>query len=98
MTVRSASSESEQRFWATHVLGELLSEASTAVLPRLDDDVMVRRVARRAAIDLVAAGAPGEPLEMSLANLIASDDEPVHDDVARSKRSGRFAQRRCSPR
>jgi hypothetical protein len=80
MTVRGASSEPEQRFWATHVLGELLfPEASTAVLPRLfDDDVMVRRVARRSALELVNAGPPGEPLKHSLANMIASDDEPVH--------------------
>jgi hypothetical protein len=80
VTVRSASSEPEQRFWATHVLGELLfPEASTAVLPRLfDDDVMVRRVARRAAVDLVSAGAPGEPLKTSLAHMIESADEPVH--------------------
>ncbi len=80
MTVRGASSEPEQRFWATHVLGELLfPEASTAVLPRLfDDDVMVRRVARRAAIELVNAGAPGEPLKQSLTNMIGSADEPIH--------------------
>ncbi|MFO0616451.1 MAG: hypothetical protein U0414_27915 [Polyangiaceae bacterium] len=83
MTVKSASPEVEHRFWATHVLGELLfPESSSAVLPRLfDDDVMVRRVARRAAVDLVAAGAAGEPLKRSLANMVTNTDEPVHRRV-----------------
>ncbi len=83
MTVRSTSPDVEQRFWATHVLGELsYPEASPAVLPRLfDDDVMVRRVARRAATSLVGAGAPGEPLRTSLENMIKSQDEPVHRRV-----------------
>jgi hypothetical protein len=68
MTVRSSSSDTEHRFWATHVLGELMfAEASNAILPRLfDDDLSVRKVARRAAQALAAAGAPGEPLKHSL--------------------------------
>jgi hypothetical protein len=80
MTVRSASPDVEQRFWATHVLGELLfAESSNAVLPRLfDDDVSVRRVARRAAQVLVSAGAPGEPIKTSLENTLQSQDEPMH--------------------
>lgn len=80
MTVRSASPEVEQRFWATHVLGELLfPESSNAVLPRLfDDDVSVRRVARRAAQALVSAGAPGEPIKRSLENTLKNVDEPMH--------------------
>jgi len=77
MTVRSAMPDVDQRFWATHVLGELLfPEASNAVLPRLfDEDVGVRRVARRAAQALVTAGAPGEPLRASLAHTIRSAEE-----------------------
>lgn len=79
MTVRSASTDVEQRFWSTHVLGELLlPEASNAILPRLfDDDVSVRRVARRAAQALAAAGAPGEPLKHSLAHTMHNADEPM---------------------
>lgn len=77
MTVRSAMPDVDQRFWATHVLGELLfPEASNAVLPRLfDEDVGVRRVARRAAQALVTAGSPGEPLRASLAHTIRSAEE-----------------------
>ncbi len=80
MTVRSASPDVEQRFWATHVLGELLfAESSNAVLPRLfDDDVSVRRVARRAAQALVSAGAPGEPIKTSLEHTLKNQDEPMH--------------------
>lgn len=83
MTVRSTSPDVEQRFWATHVLGDLIyPEAAPAVLPRLfDDDVMVRRVARRAATALVNAGAAGEPLKRSLENMIKSQDEPIHRRV-----------------
>jgi hypothetical protein len=78
MTVRSASADVEQRFWATHVLGELLfPEASNAVLPRLfDDDVSVRRVARRSAQSLVSGGA-GDPLKTSLEHTMKSGDEPM---------------------
>lgn len=80
MTVRSASPDVEQRFWATHVLGELLfPESSNAVLPRLfDDDVSVRRVARRAAQALVSAGQPGEPIKRSMENTLQTQDEPMH--------------------
>jgi hypothetical protein len=80
VTVRSASSDLEQRFWATHILGELLyPEASSAILPRLfDDDVAVRRVARRTAQALVAAGAPGEPLTQSLDHTMRNAEEPMH--------------------
>lgn len=79
MTVKSSSADVEQRFWATHVLGELLlPEASNAILPRLfDDDVSVRRVARRAAQTLAAAGAPGEPLKHSLGHTMRSAEEPM---------------------
>ncbi|NUP08684.1 MAG: hypothetical protein HOW73_21760 [Polyangiaceae bacterium] len=79
MTVRSTSPDVEQRFWATHVLGELLlPEASNAILPRLfDEDVSVRRVARRAAQALATAGAPGEPLKHSLAHTMRNAEEPT---------------------
>ena len=79
MTVKSASADVEQRFWATHVLGELLlPEASNAILPRLfDEDVSVRRVARRAAQTLAAAGAPGEPLKHSLGHTMRSSEEAM---------------------
>lgn len=77
MTVRSSAPDVEQRFWATHALGELLfPEASSAILPRLfDDDVSVRRVARRAAQALVNAGAPGEPLLSSLDHTMRNTEE-----------------------
>ncbi len=79
MTVKSTSQDVEQRFWATHVLGELLlPEASNAILPRLfDDEVSVRRVARRAAQALATAGAPGEPLKHSLDHTMRNQDEPI---------------------
>ncbi len=79
MTVRSAAPDVEQRFWATHVLGELLfPEASNAILPRLfDDDLSVRRVARRAAQALSLAGAAGEPLRQSLDHTMLSLEEPM---------------------
>jgi hypothetical protein len=80
VTVRSASPDLEQRFWATHILGELLyPEASSAVLPRLfDDDVAVRRVARRAAQALVSAGPAGEPLSHALDDTMRNPEEPMH--------------------
>ncbi|MBL8743751.1 MAG: hypothetical protein JNK04_21730, partial [Myxococcales bacterium] len=83
MTVRSSSADVEHRFWATHVLGELLyPEASNAILPRLfDDDLSVRKVARRAAQALAAAGAPGEPLKHSLDHTMRSAEEPMQRRV-----------------
>ncbi len=83
MTVRSSSSDTEHRFWATHVLGELMfAEASNAILPRLfDDDLSVRKVARRAAQALAAAGAPGEPLKHSLDHTMRSAEEPMQRRV-----------------
>ena len=99
MTVRSTAADMEQRFWATHVLGELLfPEASPAVLPRLfDDDVMVRRVARRAAAALVHAGAAGEPLRVSLDNMIVSRDEPVHRRVLAIEATGEIRAAQMLP-
>ena len=79
MTVRSASSDSDQRFWATHALGELrYQESASALIARLfDDDVSVRRVARRSAAALVAAGEPGDPLVRFLDDMSRNPDEPV---------------------
>ena len=63
MTVRSSSPDPEIRFWATHVLGELrYPEAANALVPRLfDDEIAVRRIARRSAGALVHGDAPGQP-------------------------------------
>lgn len=79
MTVKSASSDPDQRFWATHTLGELrYQESASALIARLfDDDVSVRRVARRSAAALVAAGEPGDPLVRFLDDMSRNPDEPV---------------------
>lgn len=99
MTVRSTHPDVEQRFWATHVLGELCyAEAATAIQPRLfDDDVTVRRVARRAAMVLVQAGAPGEPLRKSLEDMIRSDDEPKHRKILALETIGDVRERALVP-
>jgi hypothetical protein len=83
VSVRLSSPDPEIRFWATHVLGELhYAEAGSALLPRLfDDDAHVRRVARRSAAALVAAGAAGEPLLKGLADLTSNREEPITNRV-----------------
>lgn len=75
---RVSALDPEIRFWATHVLGELrYPEAATVLVPRLfDDDAAVRRVARRSATALVAAGAPGEPILLGLDNITRNADHP----------------------
>jgi len=75
---RASSLDPEIRFWATHVLGELrYPEAATVLVPRLfDDDAAVRRIARRSATALVAAGAPGEPILLGLDNITRNADHP----------------------
>lgn len=74
VTTRASSADVEQRFWATHLLAELpFVEAATAVVPRLfDDDLSVRRIARRSATRLVAIGLPDDPITASL-------DDIAHD-------------------
>jgi hypothetical protein len=83
VTVRSASPDPEIRFWATHVLGELrYVEAANALVPRLfDDDVSVRRIARRSAAQLVLGGASGQPLLKGLDDLTRNLDEPIERRV-----------------
>lgn len=83
ISVRLSSPDPEIRFWATHVLGELrYAEAGSALLPRLfDDDPHVRRVARRSAAALVAAGAAGEPLLKGLTDLTRNREEPITNRV-----------------
>ena len=78
ISVRASSLDAEVRFWATHVLGELrYPEAATVLVPRLfDDDAGVRRIARRSATALVAAGAPGEPILLGLDNITRNADHP----------------------
>ncbi len=75
---RVSALDPEIRFWATHVLGELrYPEAATVLVPRLfDDDAAVRRIARRSATALVAAGAPGEPILLGLDNITRNADHP----------------------
>lgn len=80
VTVRSANqADVEDRFWATHVLGELrFTEAANAVLPRLfDDDVSVRRVARRSASALVNAGTAGQPIVLALDHMTRDEAESL---------------------
>ena len=78
ISVRASALDPEVRFWATHVLGELrYPEAATVLVPRLfDDDAGVRRIARRSATALVAAGAPGEPILLGLDNITRNADHP----------------------
>ncbi|MEJ7733642.1 MAG: hypothetical protein WKG00_31160 [Polyangiaceae bacterium] len=79
VTMRSSGADSDQRFWATHALGELrYTEAANAVLPRLfDDEPSVRRVARRSAASLVSAGEPGQPILRGLEHIAGNGDEAV---------------------
>jgi hypothetical protein len=79
VTMRSSGTDSDQRFWATHALGELrYTEAANAVLPRLfDDEPSVRRVARRSAAALVSAGEPGQPILRGLEHIAGNGDEAV---------------------
>lgn len=83
VTVKSSSTDADDRFWATHLLGEMRApEAATALIPRLfDDDPSVRRIARRSAAALVHAGDPGVPLMMTLDHLVRSSDEPIERRV-----------------
>jgi hypothetical protein len=83
ITARSTSPDVEVRFWATHVLGELsYSEAATALLPRLfDDDVDVRRIARRSATALAAEGPAGAPIIQGLSHMTRNIDEPTRRRV-----------------
>jgi hypothetical protein len=78
ISVRASAIDPEIRFWATHVLGELrYPEAATVLVPRLfDDDAGVRRIARRSATALVAAGAAGEPILLGLDNITRNADHP----------------------
>ena len=57
LVVHASAPDAEVRFWAAHALGELpFAAAAGAWLQRLfDEDVSVRRVARRAATALLAA-------------------------------------------
>ncbi len=78
VSVRASATDPEIRFWATHVLGELrYPEAATVLIPRLfDEDSGVRRIARRSATSLVAAGAAGEPILLGLDNITRNADHP----------------------
>jgi hypothetical protein len=79
LTMRSSGADANQRFWATHALGELrYTEAANAVLPRLfDDEPSVRRVARRSAAALVSAGEPGQPILRGLEHIAGNAEEAV---------------------
>lgn len=79
VTAKIASPDLDVRFWATHVLGELrYPEAANVLIPRLfDDDVSIRRVARRSAAALVGAGSAGTPLLQGLDHLTRNPDQPI---------------------
>jgi hypothetical protein len=78
LSVRSTAGDPDVRFWATHLLGELgFPEAAQAVAARLfDDDLAVRRIARRSAAALLATGPAAEaPLLPMLERLARSGGE-----------------------
>ncbi|MDI1483258.1 hypothetical protein [Polyangium sp. y55x31] len=80
LAVRSTAGDPDVRFWATHLLGELMyPESAEAISKRLFDDAApVRRVARRAAASLVAAGPTTEaPILPSLERLARTTTERV---------------------
>lgn len=65
---RCDDSDPELRFWAAHALAELpLAAAAVALFPRLfDEDVSVRRIARRSAGALLRESDSGPPLVAAL--------------------------------
>lgn len=79
ITLRLSSVDVDVRFWATHVLGELcFPEAASALVPRLfDEDMAVRRIARRSACALVEAGDAGAPIIQGLSHTTRNIDEPT---------------------
>ncbi|MRG91597.1 HEAT repeat domain-containing protein [Polyangium spumosum] len=80
LAVRSTAGDPDVRFWATHLLGELVyPESAQAVFTRIFDDAApVRRVARRAAAALVAAGPATEaPILPTLERLARNAGERV---------------------
>lgn len=79
VTTRASSADVEQRFWATHLLAELpFIEAASAVVPRLfDEDLSVRRVARRSAARLLEHQLPDEPIAQALEDTARDEDEPT---------------------
>lgn len=84
ITARSGSIDVETRFWATHLLGELwYTESAAALLPRLfDEDLPVRRVARRSAAALATeGGAAGAPMLQGLSHMARNIDEPTRRRV-----------------
>jgi hypothetical protein len=76
---RCTDPDPEKRFWAAHALGELtVPGAASALLQRLfDEDVSVRRVARRAATLLLQARGAGSPLAEGLDRLGRDGAEPT---------------------
>ncbi|UQA55131.1 hypothetical protein [Polyangium aurulentum] len=78
LSVRSTAGDPDVRFWATHLLGELgFPEAAQAVAVRLfDEDLAVRRIARRSAAALLATGPAAEaPILPMLERLARSGNE-----------------------
>jgi len=84
LAVRSGDAEVEVRFWATYLLGELnYADAGQALFPRLfDESTAVRKIAVRAARNLLGAGDGGAPLRKSLERLVIYSDEPEPRRVA----------------
>ncbi|MDC3958662.1 hypothetical protein [Polyangium jinanense] len=78
LAVRSTAGDPDVRFWATHLLGELMyPESAHAIFVRLFDDAApVRRVARRAAAMLIAASPVTEaPILPTLERLARTSTE-----------------------
>jgi len=77
VTTRASSHDVDQRFWATHLLAELpFAEAASSIVPRLfDDDISVRRVARRAAGAILAQRLPDDPIAHSIEDVARSPEE-----------------------
>lgn len=80
---RATSSDIEQRFWAVHTLAELpFTDAANTIVPRLfDDDIGVRRMARRAAAKLIETETASAPIIQGLGWITRNIDESVRRRV-----------------
>jgi hypothetical protein len=82
---RATSILSEDRFWAAHVLGEIICVESAEVVGTLlfDEDVSVRQVARRATAHLLATVPDAEDAVLPLLEQVAgSSDRPERRFIA----------------
>ncbi|MDI3287724.1 hypothetical protein [Polyangium sp. 15x6] len=100
LAVRSTAGDPDVRFWATHLLGELVyPESAHAIFVRLFDDAApVRRVARRAAAMLIQAGPVTEaPILPTLERLARTSTERVGRRLLAIETLGELAVPRSVP-